>query len=129
MQQIERALHAEIMLRLRLAKPRCTWFPVPNGLFFPAKTPAERSLVARIVHRMKVSGMLTPGVSDLVFLWKGGCGCIELKRPASVGVPKGTLSEAQLGFKETCEMLGVPYRIATAWDDVKAALIEWGVWR
>jgi hypothetical protein len=61
--QAEGTLQREVAWRLK-AMPMVA-LPIPNGLWIPARTEAERSLVARIVARMKADGMLLPGAPDL----------------------------------------------------------------
>ena len=82
MEQAERILQREVMIRLRMAPLAAIVIGSSNGVFIPTRTPAERVLAARIIAQLKSDGQLTPGASDLVFLWADGCGCIELKRPA-----------------------------------------------
>ena len=73
---------------------------------------------------LKSQGLL-PGVADFVFLWAGGCGCIELKTPAAYRRKNHGLSDAQLEFKEWCEECGVPYEIADSLEAVQAILKKW----
>jgi len=118
----------------RLRSPRLPLDAVvigsPNGVWFPARTPAERSLAARIIHQLKVLGQLTPGAPDLLFLWRGGGGGIELKRPAERRLfdhhAKGRLSDEQQAFRERCQRHGVPYAVCESWAEVRDTLIEWG---
>lgn len=128
--QIERALHAEIDLRLRALKPNIVWISPPNGIYLPARTEGEKRIAARLVSQMKTAGMMTVGAPDFCFFWSSGCGCIELKREASktiLGkVPAGKQSDDQIAFQARCERAGVPYRVARSWDEVKAALVDWG---
>jgi len=128
--QIERLLQREIALRLRAAPLSAKVIGSPNGAFFPARTPIERALVKRIVHQLKVDGQLTPGAPDLLFLWRGGCGCVELKRPASrtllTSLARGVASPEQQAFRDDCEQLGIPYVICSTWDEVRETLVAWG---
>ncbi len=130
--QAERALHEEVMLRLRVASPplRCVIVPVPNGTWIPARTPAERSLVARLVARMKAEGQMLPGAADLLCLWEDGSGAIELKRPAEHTLlgkrQAGRPSDAQKEFAALCAAHGVRHIYAHSWDEVHTALTDWG---
>lgn len=126
--QAERVLQAEVALRLR------SWpviaLPVPNGIWVPARTEAERALVARLIRQMKNAGQLVPGAPDLIVLWAGGGGMIELKRPSSRSllgaVPKGRPSDSQIEMAERAGELGINHAFGTSWEEVRAALIAWG---
>lgn len=128
--QIERALHTEIAWRLKPLHPDCIIVPVPNGAWLPARTKEERALVARIVSRLKSEGQLLPGAADLCVLWDDGSGTIELKRPATrtllERLPAGRPSDAQLEFAQRCAEHGVRHCYATSWEEVRAALVDWG---
>jgi hypothetical protein len=52
-----------------------------NGMWIPSHNERERTLVARIVARMKSDGMLVPGAPDLVL--------ISAKGARSAGSPWG----------------------------------------
>src|SRR5262245_37695838 len=96
---IERPLQREVMARLHCAPLDALVFPIPNGVYLPARSASEKVLVARIIHQLKVQGGLTPGAPDLVFLGARSCGAIELKRPATKSLfgkhARGTLSPVQ----------------------------------
>jgi hypothetical protein len=128
--QAERYLHQEVMLRLGSLRPSCVIVPVPNGAWLPARTPAERNLVARLIARMKAEGQMLPGAADLLCLWDDGCGAIELKRPAEQTLlgkrPAGRPSDAQKEFAALCAMQRVRHTYATSWVEVQAALSNWG---
>lgn len=127
--QIERALQQEVVLKLRVWPVLA--LPIPNGMFIPARTESERVLVARIINRMKSDGMLIPGAPDLVVLWNGGGGMIELKRPAARSLltktAAGRPSQSQLTMAERAAELGIKHAFCTSWDKVKDRLTEWGV--
>jgi hypothetical protein len=127
--QAERSLQAELAWRLK-AMPLLA-LPIPNGLWIPARTEAERSLVARIIARMKADGMLLPGAPDLVLMWADGCAAIELKRPKTRDLfgarPAGRPTDDQKWFAERCAELGVHHAYCTSWDELKAKLDAWGV--
>ena len=128
--QIERALQQEIALRLKMAG--VLFVPVPNGVWLPAHTPAERELVKRIIHQMKQQGSLVPGAPDGIVMRDGKAGCIEFKREAAVDVlghktPAGKSSDEQKEFRARAEEAGVPYAICSNWEDVRNCLTEWGM--
>lgn len=122
--QIERSLQQEIAWRLK-AYPVVA-AAIPNGLWIPARTEAERILVARIISRMKTDGMLTPGAGDLVLAGAKGCAFVECKRPRTRDLltvrPKGRLSPDQRDFRDLCAAAGVTYLVAHAWSDIEPAL-------
>jgi hypothetical protein len=126
--QLERALQSEILYRLK-AHPVVA-AAIPNGLWIPQRTDAERDIAVRIVARMKSDGMLTPGAPDLVLLGAKGALCVELKRPASRDLfgrkPKGRLSPEQKEFRDRCIRAGVRYVVAYDWADVECNL--GGLW-
>lgn len=123
---LERALQTEVLYRL--ARYPVVALSVPNGIYLPAHSDAERVLVSRIVRRMKDDGMMTPGAPDLVLLGERGGLCVELKRPASRDLfgrrPKGRLSPEQRAFRERCVDAGVEYLIAECWEDIECRLSE-----
>jgi hypothetical protein len=127
--QIERALQAEVMLRLRYYPVIA--LPIPNSMFIPTRSPAEKEMTRRIVYQMKNSGMLVAGAPDLAVLWRGGAGFIELKRPASTDLlgnkrAAGRPSERQVEFAERCAELHINHAYCSSWDEVRAALTGWG---
>lgn len=129
--QAERVLQQEIMLRLRAGNWPVVTLGVPNGAWLPARTPAERMLVARIIARLKSDGMMTVGAPDIVIAFQGHCLFVELKRERSRDLlgritPAGRLSEAQQNFQAQCNAVGVPYLVAHSWEDVSERLREWG---
>jgi hypothetical protein len=128
--QAERTLHEEVMLRLRPVQPDCLIVPVPNGAFFPSHTPAERSVINRLIARMKDEGQMLPGAADLLVLWDNGSGAIELKRPAERTLlgkqSAGRPSDAQKAFAAACAAHGVRHVYAHSWDEVYGALADWG---
>ena len=124
--QLEKVLQQEVLLRLRL-------YPVipvvvPNSIYFPARTEAERNIISRVVAQMKNDGMLVPGSPDLILLGERGGLCVELKRPASRDLfgrrPRGRLSPEQRAFRERCVDVGVEYLVAECWEDVAVRLSE-----
>lgn len=126
--QLERTLQTDVMYRLN--RYPVVAIPSANGMYLPAHNEYERTLVARIINRMKSDGMLLPGAPDLVLASANGCLCVELKRPASRDLfgrkPKGRLSPEQKLFRERCERAGVPYLVADCWEDVECSLE--GLW-
>jgi len=126
--QIERTLQTEIAWRLK-AYP-CLYVPIPNGTYLPARTDAERAIVARVINRMKADGQLVPGSPDAIVMSAKGALCLEMKRPRTRDLlttrPKGRLSPEQKDFRERCERVGVRYTVAHCWADVESSL--WGLW-
>lgn len=130
--QLERALQQEITLRLRAEGWPVLALPIPNGMWIPARSEAERGLVARVVSQMKPAGLLLPGAPDLVLLWAEGAALVELKRPASRDLlrkrAKGRPTEAQLGMAAQAAELGIRHAFVTSWDELRARLVEWGIY-
>lgn len=124
--QLEKVLQEEVILRLK--RYPVVSIAVPNSLYFPARTEAERNIISRVVSQMKNTGMLTPGAPDVVALSNRGALCIELKRDVSRDLfrrrPKGRLSPEQRAFRDRCNDVGVPYIVAYSWEEVRAALLE-----
>lgn len=126
----ERALQIEVMLRLHALGVLAV--AIPNSIFFPARTEAERSIISRIIRRMKDDGLITPGAGDLIVAGNGAACFIELKREKSRDLlgktlPAGRLSDPQKDFRDKCAAAGIPYHVCHTWDEVKAALYETGV--
>jgi len=124
--QLERTLQQEILYRL--ARYPVVAVPVPNGIWLPAHNEAERTVVARLMARMKSDGMLVPGAPDLVLMGERRAVCVELKRSASRDLfgrkPKGRLSPEQKAFEQRCIDCGVEYIVADCWEHVEAILPE-----
>ena len=131
--QAERALQSEIMIRLRAGAWPVIALPIPNSIYFPARTDAERSIIARVISQMKNSGMLVPGAPDLALFWAGGGGTIEIKRPKTQGLlgtrPAGKPTPAQITFAERAAELGTNHAYCSSWEEVRDRLTEWGVVR
>ncbi len=128
--QAERYLHAEVIMRLRTLRPDCVVVPVPNGTWLGARSASEHTMAARLIARMKAEGQIMPGVADLLFMWGGGSGAIELKRPAEETLlgkrPAGRPTDTQKEFAASCAAHGVRHIYATSWGEVHAALSDWG---
>lgn len=127
--QSERTLQQEIILRLK-SWPVIT-IAIPNSIYFPARTDEERSMIARVIHRMKSSGQITPGAPDLVVVWNGGAGLLEIKRPAvrdllGQRAVAGRPGAAQLEIAELAKRLYVNHAFCTSWDEVQSHLLRWG---
>jgi hypothetical protein len=127
--QAERSLQEEFLWRLKA-------YPVlplvtPNGLWIPARTDDERLIRARIINRMKTSGMLLNGAPDLVLLWQGGAGLIETKRQGFTDIfgyhPPGTPSEDQKQFADRAKRLGIHHAYCSTWNHLEDRLMDWGV--
>ncbi len=122
--QIERNLQTDILYRLN--RYPVVAIPVPNGIWLPARSDAEKDIVKRLIARMKSDGMLVPGAPDLVLLGAKGAVCVELKREPSRDLfmrrPRGRLSPEQKAFKQRCADAGVGYLVAYYWADVERRL-------
>lgn len=62
-----------------------------------------------------------PGVADLLCLWRGGIGFIEVKTKT------GTLSSAQKKFKGICHWLGIRYEVARTVKEAHDIVKRWGL--
>jgi len=124
--QIERNLQTDILYRL--SRYPVVAIPVPNGVWLPARSDAEKDIVKRLIARMKTDGMLVPGAPDLILMGEQRAVCVELKRSASRDLfgrkPKGRLSPEQKAFRERCIDTGVEYIVAECWEDVQCVLPE-----
>ncbi len=129
MLMLERTLQQEIMLRLK-ALPVIA-IPVPNSFYIPVRTEAEKALVKRIVHQMKLRGLLLSGACDIALLWAGGSAAIELKRPRTSDLlktrPAGRPSDSQIAFENRCIEVGIHHAYVTSWEALRERLREWGV--
>lgn len=134
--QIERSLQHEVMLQLRSAEVRgdlnCVYYPIPNGVFLPGRTPAERSMIARVIHQLKQQGGMVPGAPDLVFLAAHAGGAIELKRPETRTLlqkfRRGQLSPNQLEQRDRINSMGIRWAVCSTWDEVRDTLSAWGMY-
>ena len=122
--QHERSLQSEILYRLN--RYPVVAIPLPNGIWLPARSEAEKGIVKRLIARMKSDGMLVPDAPDLVLMGEKGALCVELKREPSRDLfmkrPKGCLSPEQRAFKQRCVDAGVGYLVAYCWEDVECGL-------
>lgn len=113
MKRPEQALQIAVMTYLRTACPNALAFSIPNGGY---RRPIEACI-------MKATGTLA-GVPDILILWEPGrCGFIELKAPGAAN----RLSVAQKSFQIRAKILGVPNRVATSLDDVRAIVRDWDI--
>lgn len=109
MRRIEQKFQTFVVKALRYACPDCFVFHVPNG--------GQRSRFEGAIFK----GMGTvAGVPDLVVLWRGGAGFLELK------AGKGGLSESQRAVHARLAELGYPVAVARTMEEVEAALVSWG---
>jgi hypothetical protein len=125
----ETALQSTVMQMLRVVHPELVACAIPNGSWFGAADPKR---VAMIVHKMKLSGLITPGASDIVVAGHGKVAFLELKTPAGrdlLGkrIKGGVMSEDQKLFQSRCVECGVSYFVVHDWDEVEDAVKEvWG---
>lgn len=128
--QVERSIQAEVMFRLKHVPLNAIVIGSCNGIYIPARTDAEKALVARIIRRLKDDGQMTVGCFDLLFLWGNGSGAIDLKRPARRTLfehyPAGKPSDTQIEFATLCEKMGVKTAYCTSWPEVRDTLKSWG---
>ena len=122
--QLERSFQIEVAYRLK--RYPVVSVPVPNGLWVPSHTEAERAVVARIINRMKTDGMLVPGSPDLCIAGRNGTIMAELKRSKSRDLftvrPAGKQSPAQREFQTKCEAVGVRYIVAYEWATIEDSI-------
>ena len=116
----EAKLQIVVVNYLRTVLPNgAVFWSVPNG---GKMTPARRMFAAAMGEYS--------GASDLMVLWLGRLHCIELKVKASpaLGIKKTTKQSLnQIGFQDAVEAMGAPYTVCRSTQDVRDALIEWGV--
>jgi hypothetical protein len=114
----EKKLHIEVVQRLI---PLCIDGSLHALWFHPANEAIkskEHGLGFNLL--LKMMGKL-PGVPDLIFGWKGGMGCIELKHD------KNSLSPSQKIFAKWCAEFHIPFVVARSWEAVENTLKEWEV--
>lgn len=87
------------------------WFHVANE-FAGKQRPVWGAL-------LKAMGKLA-GVADYIFMWEGGCGCIEMK------YAKGKQSQSQKDFAQWCEDNGVLYEVCYSHEEALDVLKQWG---
>lgn len=125
----EKQISAELADRMRAHALRGTY----RGVF--TTIPNEGHGTPLLTFVLRCMGMI-PGVADWVFMWEGGGGWIELKRPAAAGIdpltgkisrtPAGTLSESQRDFREWCLAAGLNHAVCYSADEAEAVLRGWG---
>lgn len=105
----EEAIQRDTIKLLYAVEPECIWAHVPN----------QR---ASAIQRMILSGLgVKAGFPDLVFLWRGGGGVMEMK------AAKGRLSSEQRAFRDECKRLGIPHEVIREPEAAVRALESWGV--
>jgi hypothetical protein len=126
----ETYLQKEILLQLQASRLPIIAIPIPNSIYFPARDPHERSIIARVIHRMKTDGQILPGAPDLVLIWADGAACVEIKVPALDELfrkrPRGRPNAAQRFFADRLAAIGGRYVIVESWEQLWAHLVEWG---
>jgi hypothetical protein len=115
----------------RLKRYPVLGIPIPNSIYFPARNDAERQIIARVVSQMKSSGQILPGAPDIVAMWSGGAGMLEIKRAASKDLfgrrqPAGRASPEQKEMEKRAAAIGVNYAFVHSWDEARDKLHEWG---
>ncbi len=102
---------------------------IRRGNEYIRSTPAFNGLFVTHIYqgRSKEDGFflkqlgVVAGVADLLLVWRGGFGFIELKRQA------GQSSPVQRKFQGFCMSIGVKYEIARSVKDVHEICIKWGL--
>lgn len=108
----ERQVHRAIADWLRVMRPDCLWFHVPNGGWRDAGT----------AGLMKGLGV-KKGIPDLAFVLPGGrAGFMEVKRPC-----EGRLSPDQKAMFTVIRETGGLVEVVESIDDVQRVLKLWGV--
>ena len=128
--QAERTLQQEIMLRLNTGRWPLIALPIPNGLWIPARSEAEKNLVARIIARMKADGMLLPGAPDIIVLWPAGGAILKRARSRDLFgrvAPAGRPSAAQSELAARAARLGINHAFVSSWEELRARLAEWRI--
>ena len=69
---------------------------------------------------LKTMGLVS-GAPDWVFMWGGGCGCLELKTKGNYQ------TDSQKKFELWCGTVGVRYEVARTIEEVQEILIEWKI--
>ena len=110
----ERSIHLAVLGYLRAVLPGALVHHAAQGLDIPG--PAA----ARAVAKAKHMGML-PGWPDLEVLHRGRFLAFEVKAEG------GRLSPAQSDVRAAMEAQGVPYAVVRSIDDVREALVDWGI--
>lgn len=103
-----------------MGRLRATFTHIPHEVGGGAKNAALRYTLA------KALGLVT-GSADYVFVWEGGGGWIEFKRPAAPGKPAGRLTPTQRQFGEWCIRHRANWRVAHTAAEGLDILREWGV--
>lgn len=103
-----------------LGRLRATFTHIPHEVGGGTKNAGLRYALA------KALGLVT-GSADYVFVWEGGGGWIEFKRPGAPGKPVGRLTVSQRDFGRWCDSQKVNWRVAHTADEGFAILSEWGV--
>ena len=79
---------------------------------------AKRYVFGAVLKAMGKIG----GAPDYVFLWDGGSGVLEFKRPDGKGKP----SDKQLALGRICGHSNVNHAFVNTSEEARAKLIEWG---
>lgn len=87
-------------------------FPKLRGLLFMVNNNSHSKYEGAL---MKALGLI-PGVSDLLFIYKGTVYCIEMKTPA------GYQSEDQIKWQSNVNAQGINYYIVRSLDEFKVLI-------
>ena len=89
----------------------------PKGLYFHVANERVGGTPWHTAY-LKKQGMLA-GVADIIFMWKKGCACVELK------VMKNKQTKSQLEFEKWCKKSGVPYEVVRTPEELHKLLKKW----
>lgn len=97
-----------------------TWTKIPHEVGAVARNNSQFGKAQARYAKQRAMGLVS-GSCDFVFVWKGGGGWIELKRP------KSGLSPNQADFRDWCRFLGINHAICRSLAEVETTLVNWGV--
>lgn len=108
---------------------------IKSGKDYIRSTPAFHGLFVCHIYqgRTKEDGFflkqlgVVSGVADLLLIWKGGFGFIELKRQIRDDRKQGDLSPPQKKFKGFCMATGVRYEVARSVKEAHEIVKGWGL--
>jgi hypothetical protein len=114
----EDRLTIEVATMLRVAtvegRLRATWSHLPH------EAAGKGKFAAIYMAKAKAMGLIK-GSADLVFVWAGGGGWIELKTET------GSLTKEQREFRDWCIATGCNHALCRSVEEVQRVLAEWGV--
>jgi hypothetical protein len=113
-------LQRAICQALDVGWPRVFYFAIPNGAALcGSNDPAGRVRAKREIAKLKITG-LVPGVPDLMLMWDGGCGMLEIKSDS------GRLSPEQKEIGRRLLAIGHRVEVCRSLTDLEQILDMWG---